>query len=848
MPAAAIAPAAGIAGGIAGQLLSSGDQAAAGADMAAAQAAYANIAQPTIAEQQWQLAQEQAAGSLQPASEGTYTMGSNAMAGIQTNPQYAQAQQAALASLAQQGQGGLTAQERANLINSNQAIAGNVNAQNAAINQSMAARGMGGSGVQLAAQLANSQGGANQASTNANNINAQAQNTALQALSQQGGLATQMQGQQFGQQAAIAQAQNAINQFNTANTQNVAGTNTQYQNQAQAANLANAQNIANTNVGLTNQQQAHNTGLYQQQFQDQMAQAQGMAGADVANAGYQSGQAQQIAGMASGIGAGLGTMGAAFAGSGGSSGGGSSGGSGGTGNGSFDTQASLNNASNASANGQTIDLSSPQYNYGSDGGLVPRDLKRYNHGGEVSTLGMNSFAEGGYVGGTISDSPPVHHDYNTRNMAEGGAVDDDSDDDKPKTLQDYTKQAQDAQSKAAAPYQNKASQDAFMKSLAAYAAAQKPAMPIVRPDAAAQFGAGVASPLVGSAAIPAQPVLPYRQPQPGQGYAQGGRVRGYYDGDVVAPNPASMTAGPPNTAIPNQNMLAQGTMDSIPPTNTPYMGVGSVNKSGQYVPTNRQSNAAAVMGALTNTPTVAPSGIVSGVGYPMGNAEDAADAGVAATAQGAQDKAFAKVMQEAAAHKAAKKASMSDDDTQKLAFGGPVASRPLPPPQPLMNPRVPLVPNPQMGPMPVSIAPPRGVAGGAPMPQMTQQQKTAILAKMHHMADGGEVRRDGNNQGNTSYNTSESMSPMPIPMRQQQDMAIKNATAPKMSNGGEAQYDFKSGGHVPGKAKVMGDNPKNDTVKAKLSPGEIVIPRTIAQSGDNDKIMNFVQGVLSKKK
>lgn len=40
------------------------------------------------------------------------------------------------------------------------------------------------------------------------------------------------------------------------------------------------------------------------------------------------------------------------------------------------------------------------------------------------------------------------------------------------------------------------------------------------------------------------------------------------------------------------------------------------------------------------------------------------------------------------------------------------------------------------------------------------------------------------------------------------------------------------GGVVPGKAKVKGDSPKNDTVHAKLSPGEMVIPRSIAQHQD----------------
>ena len=49
-----------------------------------------------------------------------------------------------------------------------------------------------------------------------------------------------------------------------------------------------------------------------------------------------------------------------------------------------------------------------------------------------------------------------------------------------------------------------------------------------------------------------------------------------------------------------------------------------------------------------------------------------------------------------------------------------------------------------------------------------------------------------------------------------------------MSGGGEA--DARGGGPVPGKAKVRGDSPQNDTVSVKVSPGDGVIPRSIMQS------------------
>lgn len=39
------------------------------------------------------------------------------------------------------------------------------------------------------------------------------------------------------------------------------------------------------------------------------------------------------------------------------------------------------------------------------------------------------------------------------------------------------------------------------------------------------------------------------------------------------------------------------------------------------------------------------------------------------------------------------------------------------------------------------------------------------------------------------------------------------------------------GGFIPGKAKVKGDSPKNDTVPAQLSPGELVVPRSVVAQG-----------------
>lgn len=68
------------------------------------------------------------------------------------------------------------------------------------------------------------------------------------------------------------------------------------------------------------------------------------------------------------------------------------------------------------------------------------------------------------------------------------------------------------------------------------------------------------------------------------------------------------------------------------------------------------------------------------------------------------------------------------------------------------------------------------------------------------------------------------------------------------SRGGNVGSKLKSGGHVPGKPKVRGNSYENDTVKALLSPGEVVIPNSVMQSKNPaEGAARFVQAVLAKK-
>lgn len=85
-------------------------------------------------------------------------------------------------------------------------------------------------------------------------------------------------------------------------------------------------------------------------------------------------------------------------------------------------------------------------------------------------------------------------------------------------------------------------------------------------------------------------------------------------------------------------------------------------------------------------------------------------------------------------------------------------------------------------------------------------------------------------------------------------LAANGGMIPRYAKGGptsklgQHMHNMKSGGHVPGQAQAAGDNYKNDTVHAMLSPGEVVIPRSIMQ-GKNPKegAAKFVAAVLAKK-
>jgi hypothetical protein len=107
------------------------------------------------------------------------------------------------------------------------------------------------------------------------------------------------------------------------------------------------------------------------------------------------------------------------------------------------------------------------------------------------------------------------------------------------------------------------------------------------------------------------------------------------------------------------------------------------------------------------------------------------------------------------------------------------------------------------------------------------------LATQNAIMDGEDVpsftppmqRRGGRGGGGSGYSASQ------LPDTFEPNLGGYNfAGGGQVPDAGPASVmSMRSGGMVPGRAPVTGDSPRNDIVPAALSPGEVVLPRTVAQ-------------------
>ena len=191
-------------------------------------------------------------------------VGPSALEDVSVDPRLRGQQMQALEQLSQFGEAGLTDSEKAQQQMMMRDVAGQAQAREKSILQDMAQRGMSGSGAELAARLGSSQAAAERGSMEQAQLAGQAQQRALQAITQGAGMAGQIRGQEYGEQSEAARAADEIARFN-------------------AANRAQAQQ----------QQEIHNKALAAQGFQQQMQLAGSKAGVKTGQGAMAAQQAAQ---------------------------------------------------------------------------------------------------------------------------------------------------------------------------------------------------------------------------------------------------------------------------------------------------------------------------------------------------------------------------------------------------------------------------------------------------------------------------------------------------------------------------------------------------------------------------
>lgn len=284
--------------------LTGGEDSAAAAALAQAQNNMSAIQAPTAqALSLPELEKYAIAAHMTPAQMQAFLQQNNAFDSAKFDPASWSAQVGALnqlGSIADSGEKG-TPEEQAAFAraeqDSNRTLAG----QRGAIEQDAESRGIPASLLASATAMSNAGQDAQTQHMTDLNASSEAYKNAIAALGEEGTLGGQMQTQQQGWQSAVANAANAMQQFNANNQTNASATNAGLTQDAGKLNTAIANDTANKNTELANTRTTYNAAVPQTVFNDQMAKATGQAGvaANQANQSMQAGQQQ--AGLIGGV-------------------------------------------------------------------------------------------------------------------------------------------------------------------------------------------------------------------------------------------------------------------------------------------------------------------------------------------------------------------------------------------------------------------------------------------------------------------------------------------------------------------------------------------------------------------
>lgn len=243
-------------------------------------AAYQQANVPTIAsETVSNLPQETVQGTVNPNAIQVANQAPSAYNNISLDPATRAAQMSALSQYTNiANSGGLDANAKLALQQTIDAANTSAAGQRGALQQQAQAQGQGGGDFNLVQQAIANQGNANTAATQGLETAAMAEANRQNALNQMSNIGGGVNAADYSQAANKAGAQNAINATNQGYT-NAANTgNVSNQIQTGEFNTGTAQNVNAANTAAGQNQVYYNANLPQQQFNNELSKASGIAG------------------------------------------------------------------------------------------------------------------------------------------------------------------------------------------------------------------------------------------------------------------------------------------------------------------------------------------------------------------------------------------------------------------------------------------------------------------------------------------------------------------------------------------------------------------------------------------
>lgn len=283
---------AGIGGSVIGSLASASDREKAQKAMQEAYDMLKNTPMPPDLSKRLVIERLKDAGVWKPEMEQAIDVGVSKVSEIQESPEFRQKQLATLAGLEEISKTGMSATARAEMNRLRMQAGRDEQARRQSLMQQMQARGLAGGGAELAAQLASQQGAATQEAEAADRLAAQQEQAKLSALTQMGGMAGQIRGQEFDIARTKAEAADQFKKFDISARRDIEQRRAAQETAARQYAIQNQQRLADINTQMANMETQRQAQAQRQYWEDQLSRNRMIAGAQMGQGQMYQQQAQ----------------------------------------------------------------------------------------------------------------------------------------------------------------------------------------------------------------------------------------------------------------------------------------------------------------------------------------------------------------------------------------------------------------------------------------------------------------------------------------------------------------------------------------------------------------------------